>query len=360
MKKKLLLLYCLSFLSTIAFCQELTIGDTLEIKRQARFCIIQFGDILNQLAKPDEYFRKYNVDNFIRKFYESSSTDQIFRDSVVQIEDDLNPNSSPPTFEEEKTIQRYLNDFFQFYEKSVSTSVVFSDIQISDIRQGEYLYVNVTYENEFLNKHKYIDQPYEKYKRVATIKVEPSNTGWKVLITYIGFFRTPTLEPGEVTFSEDVNKLPSDIKAKEDEALIKDIVEQQPVGLQKGSFSDVEASYKRGESFDVSWNQNFTNPVNLSLYQEKTHKASLNPGITNNEYTGTIPKKTKPGNSYNFQVYDPVTKASLQSGYFTVRRKIPLGLQIPVYVGVGAAIFILLQDKDTTEPFPMPAAPVDN
>jgi hypothetical protein len=289
---------------------------------------------------------------------------------VVQIEDDLNPNSSPPTFEEEKTIQRYLNDFFQFYEKSVSTSVVFSDIQISDIRQGEYLYVNVTYENEFLNKHKYIDQPYEKYKRVATIKVEPSNTGWKVLITYIGFFRTPTLEPGEVTFSEDVNKLPSDIKAKEDEALIKDIVEQQPVGLQKGSFSDVEASYKRGESFDVSWNQNFTNPVNLSLYQEKTHKASLNPGITNNEYTGTIPKKTKPGKSYNFQVYDPVTKASLQSGYFTVRRKIPLGLQIPVYVGVGAAIFILLQDSGggggggteptETQAFPMPAAPVDN
>ena len=370
MKKKLLLIFCLTFISSTAtLCQELTVGDTLEIKRQARFCIIQFGDILNQLAKPDEYFRKYNVENFIKKFYENSSPDQIFRDSIILIEDDLNPNSRPPTFEEEKTIQRYLNDFFQFYEKSVGTSVVFSDIEVSDIQQGEYLYVNVTYENEFLNRHKYIDQPYEKYKRIATVKAEPSNTGWKVMITYIGYLRTPTIGQEEaISFTEEVNKLPSDTLEKE-EALEKPIGEQRSVMAVQRNFSNVQDAYKKGESFEISWSQGFENPVNLSLYQDKAHQASLNPNITNSRYTGTIPKKTKPGNSYNFQLYDPVTKTSLQSGYFKVRRKIPLGLQIPVYVGVGAAVFILLQDKDpgperppvtTEQPFPRPPDPVDN
>ena len=371
MKKIFLLVYSLTFLSTVALCQELTLGDTLEIKRQARFCIIQFGDILNQLAKPDEYFRKYNVENFIKKFYEESSPDQIFRDSIILIEDDLNPNSRPPTFEEEKPIQRYLNDFFQFYEKSVGTSVVFSDIQVSDVQQGEYLYVNVIYENEFLNKHKYIDQPYEKYRRIATVKAAPSNTGWKVLITYIGFYRTPTIEREEaISFNEEVNQVPSDTLEKE-EVPEKPIGEQRSVmAIQKGNFSNVQDAYKKGESFEISWSQGFENPVNLSLYQDKVHQASLNPGITNNRYTGAIPKKTKPGDSYNFQLYDPVTKTTLQSGYFKVRRKIPLGLQIPVYVGVGAAVFILLQDKDpgpgpgpdptTEQPFPRPPDPVDN
>jgi len=367
MKKKLLIISCLFFAASVAYCQELTKGDTLEIKRQARFCIIQFGDILNQLAKPDEYFRKYNVDNFISKFYEDDARDQIFRDSVVLVEDDLNPNSRPPTFEEEKPIQRYLNDFFQFYEKSVGTSVVFSDIQVSDIQQGEYLYVNVTYENEFLNRHKYIDEPYQKYKRVATVKAERSNTGWKVLITYVGFYRTPTIDPKEAT-----NPPPS--VTTEEVIPVEDTLEteaEEPaVTAKKGSFSNVNDTYKRGESINISWNQEFDNPVNLSLYQGNIHKESLNPGLTNNEFTGAIPKKIRPGETYNFQLYDPVSKMSLQSGNFSVRRKIPLGIQIPVYIGVGVAAYLIIDalgggnggggETTETQPFPEPPAPVDN
>ncbi len=369
MKKKLLIFYCLMLTSCLAFGQELTRADTLEIKRQARFCINQFGDILNLLSKPDDYFRTYNVNDFISKFYEASSTNQIFRDSLVLIEDDLNPKSSPPTFEEQKTIQRYLKDFYQFYEKSISTSVVLSVLQISDIQQRDYLYLKVTYESEFLNKHKYVNQPYEKNTRVATLKIDPSNTGWKVLISYVGFLRTPTLEPDEVAFSEDVNKLPEDVTVEKSDTL-KEIEEVlKPAELQKGGFLDVQSSYKRGESFDISWNQNFENPVNLSLYQTNTHKASLSPAIAKNEYAGAIPKKTKPGKSYNFQVYDPVNKTSMQSGYFSVRRKFPLGLQIPVYIGVGVGAFFLINELTgggggngggEQDPFPRPPDPVDN
>ena len=367
MKKILLIITCLS-LSSPAFCQELTAADTLEIQRQARYCIIQLGDILNQLAKPDEYFRKNNLDNLLRKFYEDNSLGQIFRDSLVLIEDDLNPNSRPPTFEEEKTIQRYLNDFFQFYEKSVNTSVIFSDIQVSEIRKGEYLYVNVTYENEFLNRHKIINKPYEKYKRIATIKAELRNTGWKMLITYIGYFKTPTLQREDATaFSKDVNQLPAEVTAKEKQAPEKTKELLPAAGTQKDSFSEVQESYKRGGSFDISWKQDFENPVNLSLYQTNTHKASLSPAIAKNEYAGTIPKKVKPGKAYNFQLYDPVTKTSMQSGYFTVRRKFPLGLQIPVYIGVGVGAFFLINELTGnggkgggSEPFPTPPDPVEN
>ncbi len=330
---------CFTFVFAFSPGQSLTRGDTLEIKNKARFCIRQFEDILNQLAKPDDVFRTYNVDNFISKFYETTSNDQIFRDSSVLIEDDLHPGSRPPTFEKEKPIKRYLLDFYQFYEKSPGVSVIFSNIQVSDVQQGDYIYVNVTYESEFLNKHKYIDIPYTQHKKIATIKAESGSNGWKALITFNGFYKTPVIEKDEAIVLDDRDK----IQISTPPSLPEDSIPAIETNAKNtAGIINVNDAYKRGKSFSIEWNDNFENPTSLRLYQGGTFKQDLASSITNSSYTGVIPKKIKPGSGYNFQLYDPATKATLESGNFKIQRKIPLGLQIPVYVGAGVLIYFLI------------------
>jgi hypothetical protein len=328
-----------TFISTYTLAQPLTQGDSLEIQNKARFCIRQFEDILNQLAKPDDIFRTYNVDNFISKFYESTSNDQIFRDSAILMEDDLHPGSRSPTFEKEKPVKRYLLDFYQFYGKSSGVSVIFSNIQISDVQQGDYLYVNVIYESEFLNRHKYIDIPYTKHKKIATVKAELMNNGWKALITFIGFYKAPAIEKEEAAILEDTEKKQGDSIWPISEDTIS-VIETNTE--KEGTIINVDDAYKRGNAFSISWNDTFENPVSLRLYQGDTFRRDLASSITTTKYSGVIPKKARPGEGYNFQLYDPQTKTTLESGSFQIRRKIPLGLQIPVYVGAGVLIYFLI------------------
>jgi len=140
---------------------------------------------------------------------------------------------------------------------------------------------------------------------------------------------------------------------------VKPVAEQQSV---VGVFSNVQDTYKRGESFDISWNKDFDNPVNLSLYLDEAHAESLEPKLNTKAFTGTIPKKIKPGKTYKFQLDDPDTGVSLKSETFTIRRKIPLGIQIPVYVGIGVAAYFIIEGllPDPKQPFPEPPPPHSN
>ena len=71
--------------------QELTRADTVEIQEKAVRHLRQFEGLLNLISQPDEYFRKYNFEGLARRYYQEGSNYQIFRDSAVVIEDDLNP-----------------------------------------------------------------------------------------------------------------------------------------------------------------------------------------------------------------------------------------------------------------------------
>jgi len=331
MKIQLLLTGCLLFaFGPPAFAQQLDRGDTLEIQNKARFCIKQFESLLNLLATRETAVRNYNMDDIGRNFYESHSDKQIFRDSLALIEDDLNPKALSVTYEKEKTIQQYLRDFRLFYGKSLGISVSFTNIQVSEVKEDDYLYVTVHYESEFYNRHKYHkDIPYPKHKRVATVKAKRNPNGWQTLITYIQFFRTPVIER-EIATTLDATVTPP----------VKEAAEQETAS--KATISNVADAYKRGSTFDIAWQQDFANPVTLSLYRGNTFQKELDSSITKDEYAGIIPKKTKPGQAYCFQVYDPATKATLQSGNFQIKRKIPLGLQIPIYVGIAGGIIAII------------------
>jgi len=347
MKIQLLLSGCLLFaFVSPAFAQQLDRGDTLEIQNKAQFCIKQFESLLNLLATKETAIRNYNMDDIGRNFYESHSDKQIFRDSLALIEDDLNPKALSVTYEKEKTIQQYLRDFRLFYGKSLGISVSFTNIQVSEIKEDDYLYVTVHYESEFYNRHKYHkDIPYPKHKRVATIKAIRRPDEWQTLITYIQFFRTPVIDR-EIAITLDATVTPpeEDAAAK---ALPQETSPEQTI-------SNVADAYKRGSTFDIAWQQDFANPVTLSLYRGNTFQKELASSITKDEYAGIIPKKTKPGQAYRFQVYDPATQATLQSGNFQIKRKIPLGLQIPIYVGIAGGIVAIIQALSPPPPVPEP------
>lgn len=187
--------------------QELSAADSAEIQRKAIRHVRQFEGLLNLVAQPDKYFRKYSFAKLIRSFYEEQSDYQIFRDSLVAIEDDLNPKaqSGDDNF---LTIKDYLKAFFSFYEKSPVASVFFSDYQATAIKQAEFTYVEVFYLSEFTNRHRaYPELSYPLRYQKATLRAQRQEGAWQVVISNInveqpGEELVASLTGGTASFSE--------------------------------------------------------------------------------------------------------------------------------------------------------------
>ena len=168
--------------------QELSVADSAEVQQKALRHVRQLEGLLNLVAQPDRYFRKYSFAKLIRSFYSEQSTYQIFRDSLVAVEDDLNPNAHPDA-NNFLSIKDYLRGFFSFYEKAPVASVFFSNYQVSPIKEGEFTYVEVFYLSEFTNRHRaYPDQPYPVRHNKATLRAQRQEDGWKVVISNINYY----------------------------------------------------------------------------------------------------------------------------------------------------------------------------
>ena len=169
--------------------QKLSAADSTEIQQQALRHVRQFEGLLNLVAQPDKYFRKYSFTRLIRSFYDEQSHYRIFRDSLVAVEDDLNPNAQPDA-DNFLSVKDYLQAFFSFYEKSPVASVYFSDYRVSPVKEGEYTYVEVYYLSEFTNLHRaYPDHPYPARHNKATVRAQRQETGWQVIISNINYYQ---------------------------------------------------------------------------------------------------------------------------------------------------------------------------
>ncbi len=128
--------------------QPLNALDTAEIQQKALRYVRQFEGLLNVISQSDEYFRKYDFDQLIRNYYTDQSNFQIFRDSLVVVEDDLNPKKEAQDYKNLLTIKNYLKAFFSLYAKSPPPSVIFENYEVSDVRQNEFTYVEVFYDSK--------------------------------------------------------------------------------------------------------------------------------------------------------------------------------------------------------------------
>ena len=168
--------------------QELSESDSLEVQQKALRHVRQFEGLLNLVAQPDKYFRKYSFSKLIQSFYNDESDYQIFRDSLVAVEDNINPNASPDD-DNFLSIKDYLETFFSFYEKSPVASVFFGNYKVSPIQQRDFTYVEVFYSSEFTNRHRaYPNVAYPLRYNKATLRAERQQGEWQVVISNINYY----------------------------------------------------------------------------------------------------------------------------------------------------------------------------
>ena len=125
-------------------------------------------------------------------------------------------------------------------------------------------------------------------------------------------------------------------------------------------FQNVPAFYRMGKIYQVIWHEAISaHPATLMLYQDDTYLSTLEEDISLNYYEGKVPRKDgagkrlEPGGVYNFILYDQVTRQMKASKSFQLKRRIPLAVQIPVYVGIAGGVGILLNSllkKEDNQP----------
>ena len=269
--------------------QTLEAGDIREIQQKALRHVRQFEALLNLVAQPDEYFRGNSVDQLIQGYYQPSSDYQIFRDSLVTITNDLNPLT--PDNEPTVSIKEYLTQFYLVYKKSPVVSVFFNNYEVSSVRQGKSTYVEVYYTNEFASRHiDYANQPYVSSQKKVIAEAQSQAGEWEVLITSI-----TTLSSEESAAQENAT-----------------------------SFTQLERVYRPGKTYPLPIRINADNPPSsLLLYRDEQQVEDLSGLLNSNRPQWRVPKSTARGGGYRFVLRDPLSKKTIESSSFTIRRGFP-------------------------------------
>ncbi len=167
------------------FSQNLSSEDKEKIRYEAASFIEEFELLLNTLALPD--LSKLERDELIGNSYVKSGN-QIFTNKDVVVEDDIDPNYSSYTKVKDVNVDRYLKDLDIFYVKSEAPTIEFSNIITSNVKQDDYVYLEVYFESQFKSRHVTIKKPYQKTKRVATLMARKKSRNWEMLIASVVFY----------------------------------------------------------------------------------------------------------------------------------------------------------------------------
>ena len=356
------------------YAQELDATDTAEIQQKALRHVRQFEGLLNLISQPDEYFRKYGFDGLIQSYYDDQSTYQIFRDSLVVIEDDLNPSAKVRNYGNLLTIKNYLQAFFSLYEKSPATSVFFDNYEVSEVKQGDFTYVEVFYDSEFRNKHRaYPNLTYPVRRRKATVKAERQAVGWQVAITDIGYARSADDSPPPVAKTDSATQAATPVAAIEQEpidsiiasrpvtqldttaeeaAVLPEVSEPEPPPavseepLIGNAFENTRRVYRKGKTYPLPIRANPTSPpASLMLYRETELVEDLTRTLADSSFAWQVPEEVSGGDNYQLRLYDPVSQEVVESAAFAIKRKARWPLAAAA-VGVATLVYIIVSGDD--------------
>ena len=352
--------------------QPLDAADTAEIRQKARRHVRQFEGLLNLISQPDEYFRKYGFDALVRSYYNEQSGYQIFRDSLVVVEDDLNPRARVQRYGHLLTIREYLKAFFSLYEKSPVTSVFFDRYRVSEVKQGDFIYVEVRYDSEFRNRHRaFPEVPYPVRQRKATVKAERTAGGWQVMITDLSYDRpappassvpvssgklpTPRVLSNEPVASDASAPLPQN-QLTPVAALAPDTTTVAP----RHAFGPLRRVYRTGKTYQLSGlPRQMASDAVLLLYQDGQLVEDISAVLTDSAYAWSVPKQLASPDDYQLRLYDPTTEATTESAPFAIKRRV----RWPWVVGVAAAAVVVVavtssgEDASSSDELPAPPDP---
>ncbi|MBC7571350.1 MAG: hypothetical protein H7319_16700 [Spirosoma sp.] len=170
---------------------ELNERDIRLINIAARKRLELFNQLLNELSDRDntEFDRK----ELISKAYLPGES-QIFRDDLVLVDDDVNPNFTKAGSAAQPNIDEYLKIFDLGYAKVTTTNtIIFTPLQIRPpVQNGKQVFVKLFFRSNFKGRHRTIQQPYQTIERVMEMRAERAGNDWQVRVVRLGF-----ILPGE-------------------------------------------------------------------------------------------------------------------------------------------------------------------
>ena len=310
-------------------------------------------------------FASTTLRGLARRYYQEGSNYQIFRDSAVVIEDDLNPRLRAAQEGDLRTIKEYLKAFFALYEKSPVSTIFFDDFEVSPVQEGDYRYVEVFYDSEFQGRYRPTpDVPYPTRVKKATVRAVREEGIWKVLITDISSATpeevsqpvssevTPRQEIAQETPTPEepaAEALPADSTAMiSTEATPIDTLSAPPSEeaptqpTAEVVFAQVKSRYRRGKTYDITLNiDSLTGSESLDLYRNDTLQQIL-PITGNNALTWTVPEELPLGSDYQFRFAGFASDTTLSSTPFRVVRKRPWALYAGATAGAAVILYLLL------------------
>jgi|GEM_PF-1486172 len=183
-RKTLFIASVFVMLLTAAVAQDLTVKEGAEISYQAKNAITELQDLLNFVTFAD--LPPNELKEVIANSY-SASKNQIFYNKEVVVEDDIDPaNRLGRT--RDLDVEKYLNTLDVFYEKTIDASISFSNIQVSNVKKKDFIYIKVYFESHFGGKYKKTGAVYQPVKRMAQLRAERAGTRWKARIIGISFY----------------------------------------------------------------------------------------------------------------------------------------------------------------------------
>jgi tetratricopeptide (TPR) repeat protein len=186
MLKKILPFFISGLLSLNLQAQDsISVKDAGEISYRAELVINEYRDLLNIIANAQTEIKE--TKDLILNSY-GSSKNRIFFDSSILIENDLDPSVRNSQSSKDLSVAAYLNNLDLFYSKSDTSTIHFSNIRVSNIKQGEYLYVKVYFTSEFRGKNTLSNGEYAENNRVAEIRISRQGTKWTGAIMNVGFY----------------------------------------------------------------------------------------------------------------------------------------------------------------------------
>jgi tetratricopeptide (TPR) repeat protein len=141
-------------------------------------------DLLNTLSFDDlgEFERK----QLIADSY-GAGVNKLFFNGDVIVEDDIDPRHTAADKTADLPINKYLGNLDLFYQKSPEPTILFSNLAVSNVKQGDYLYVKVYFTAKFGGKHTQLPDAYQPLLRVAEVRADRQGKKWQTTITRVAF-----------------------------------------------------------------------------------------------------------------------------------------------------------------------------
>jgi WD40 repeat protein len=196
---KVFIVFSFSFLVQNVNAQEITYKDSQEITSRSKELLQNFNQLINLLTSPliDDATSKELIANSFAK----NDSNALFLNDNVILEDDIDPNHFDYKTSSDVNVKTYFKNIDLFLKKDTVSSIVFSDVRVSNVKLGDFLYVKVFFKSLFRTNHKEIKKTYVTTERVVDMRAEIVNKKWKVYIVLVSFVKPENLEN---SFKNDV------------------------------------------------------------------------------------------------------------------------------------------------------------